>query len=191
MMSPKPDFLDPSGTHGLGRTLSHAGLYFDIMSGLYIDIIFGISSDTTSHNPAGPDWLVGLDLEPLGLYRSKTRQGPTPHAVCGCFVQKPKSCRTDGSAYPSCGALSLHVPHIRTADVSIWTKHQGQSTPCILYSFWVRTTSPISWRTSQVAPESGLHGSTRLAANARFGSKSTLSNTSKSYPDPILTLTPL
>ena len=91
----------------MGRTLTHAGLYFDIISGLYIDIIFGISSDTTSHNATGPDWLIELDLEPLGLYRSKTRQGPALHAVCRCFVQKPKSCRTDGPAYPLCGALSL------------------------------------------------------------------------------------
>ena len=46
-------------------------------------------------------------MEPLGLYRSKTRQGPTPHAVRGCFVPKPKSCRTNGLANPLCGALSL------------------------------------------------------------------------------------
>ena len=81
--------------------VDNAGLYFDIMSGLYIDIIFGISSDMTSHDR------IGLDLEPLGLYRSKTRQGPTPHAVRRCFVPKPKSCGTNGSAYPLCGALSF------------------------------------------------------------------------------------
>ena len=48
----KSDSLDASRTHRLSIALSHAGLYFDIMSGLYIKIMFGISSDMTSHDPS-------------------------------------------------------------------------------------------------------------------------------------------